>query len=81
MHPRNDPENDTVSYVAADGESAVGLSTQLMTALTDDKRLPCADLANKPGFRNTATSINTYEKLPGLGNNIPSARSDSSSPV
>jgi len=31
--------------------------------------------------RNTATSIATQPQLPVLGKNIPSARSDSSSPV
>ena len=39
-----------VCYVAADKESAVGLSSPVLTALTDAQRLLCADLANKPGF-------------------------------
>jgi hypothetical protein len=81
LPPRNDPENDTVSYVAFDGESAVDLSIPVMTALTHAQRSPYADLANKPGFRNAATSITTYEKLPVLGKNIANARSDSSSPA
>jgi hypothetical protein len=50
LPPRNDPENDTVSYVATDGESAVDLSIPVMTALTDAQRSLCWDLANKPGF-------------------------------
>ena len=76
------PENDTVDYVAVVKESAVGLSIPVLTtALTDAQRVLCADFAIKPGFRNTATSIATYENLPVLGNNIANARSDNSSPV